>query len=99
MLILTRRNGESLMIGENVTVTILAVKGNQVRIGIDAPRDVMVHRKEIYERIQRGEGPRVWHKPAPEAGARTCVAGGMPSADSAEIARPASVERASVDPR
>jgi carbon storage regulator len=51
MLILTRRVGEKLVIGENVTVTVLGVKGNQVRIGIDAPRDVMVNREEIYQRI------------------------------------------------
>ena len=51
MLILTRRLGEKLVIGENVTVTVLGVKGNQVRIGIDAPRDVTVHREEVYERI------------------------------------------------
>jgi carbon storage regulator len=51
MLILTRRVGEKLIIGENVTVTILGVKGNQIRIGIDAPRDITVNREEIYQRI------------------------------------------------
>ncbi len=61
MLILTRRVGETVMIGNEVTVTVLGVKGNQVRIGVSAPKDVAVHREEIYDRIKR-EGdaePRV----------------------------------------
>ncbi len=53
MLILTRRVGESIMIGEEVVVTVLGVKGNQVRIGVNAPKEVSVHREEIYERIKR----------------------------------------------
>ncbi|HEX7047532.1 MAG TPA: carbon storage regulator CsrA [Gammaproteobacteria bacterium] len=53
MLILTRRVGETVMIGDNVTVTVLGVKGNQVRLGVNAPKDVAVHREEIYERIKR----------------------------------------------
>lgn len=53
MLILTRRVGEKLIIGEDVTVTILSLKGNQIRIGIDAPREIKVHREEVYERIRK----------------------------------------------
>ena len=58
MLVLTRRVGETLMIGDEVTVTVLGVKGNQVRIGINAPREVGVHREEIYERIKAEERGR-----------------------------------------
>jgi carbon storage regulator len=53
MLILTRRVGETLMIGADVTVTVMGVKGTQVRIGVDAPKDITVHREEIYERIMQ----------------------------------------------
>jgi carbon storage regulator len=60
MLILTRRVGESVMIGNDVTVTVLGVKGNQVRVGIEAPKSITVHRKEIYERIQREQQMGEW---------------------------------------
>jgi carbon storage regulator len=57
MLILTRRVGETVMIGDDVTITVLGVKGNQVRVGINAPKNVAVHREEIYERIKREQQP------------------------------------------
>ncbi len=56
MLILTRRVGETVMIGDDVTITVLGVKGNQVRLGVNAPKEVAVHREEIYERIKRENG-------------------------------------------
>ena len=58
MLILTRKVGEALKVGEDVTVTVMAVKGNQVRIGINAPKDVAVHREEIYEKVQAEKAQR-----------------------------------------
>jgi carbon storage regulator len=57
MLILTRRVTESLMIGDDVTVTILGIKGNQVRVGVQAPKELAVHREEVYHRIREEEGP------------------------------------------
>ena len=56
MLILTRRIGETLKIGDNIEVTILSLKGNQIRIGVNAPKDVEVHRSEVYDRIQKERG-------------------------------------------
>ena len=55
MLILTRRIGESIKIGDDITATIMGIKEGQTRIGVDAPRDIPVHRREIYDRIRRGE--------------------------------------------
>ena len=66
MLILTRRVGETVMIGDDVTITVLGVKGNQVRVGINAPKHVAVHREEIYERIKREQqSDEVQEKPKP----------------------------------
>jgi carbon storage regulator len=62
MLILTRRVGETLVIGDDVTVTVLGVRGNQVRLGVNAPKEVAVHREEIYQRIQMEKGG---HESAP----------------------------------
>jgi carbon storage regulator len=59
MLILTRRVGETLMIGGDVAITVLGVKGNQVRIGVKAPKEVAVHREEIFEKIKHEDGPNV----------------------------------------
>ena len=58
MLILTRRVGETLMVGDDITVTVLGVKGNQVRIGVNAPKDVAVHREEIFDRIKLEESQK-----------------------------------------
>ncbi len=67
MLILTRRIGETLMIGSDVTCTVLGVKGNQVRVGINAPKSVAVHREEIYERIKAEQGGNRPGEASPEA--------------------------------
>ena len=64
MLILTRRVGETVMIGHEITCTVLGVKGNQVRVGINAPKDVPVHREEIYERINGERSHRLEEVPA-----------------------------------
>ncbi|TDJ27701.1 MAG: carbon storage regulator [Gammaproteobacteria bacterium] len=65
MLILTRRVGETLMIGDDITVTVLGIKGNQVRVGVNAPREVAVHREEIYQRIQKERNGDAEVRPPP----------------------------------
>jgi carbon storage regulator len=63
MLILTRRAGETLIVGDDVSITVLGVKGNQVRLGVNAPKDVSVHREEIYQRIQREKSLKAGETP------------------------------------
>ena len=75
MLILSRRTDESIVIGDEVTITILSVKGKQVRVGIDAPPNVSVHREEIYRKIQDGEQPKAG-EPAESPAHETGEAGG-----------------------
>lgn len=76
MLILTRRVGETLMIGDNVTVTVLGVKGNQVRVGVNAPKTVAVHREEVYDKIKAGSPQTECMSLIPAASASPAVVSG-----------------------
>lgn len=73
MLILSRRVGEVIMIGDNVTVTLLGIKGGQVRLGIDAPKQIAVHREEIYQRVKR-ESQELASKARPVTGPKEAAA-------------------------
>ena len=67
MLTLTRRVSETLMIGDDVSITVLGVKGNQVRIGVSAPKEVAVHREEIHQRVHSGESPEPGNEAKPKS--------------------------------
>lgn len=85
MLILTRRPEEVIRIGDEITVTLLGIHGNQVRIGIDAPRDVPVHRLEIYNRIQAQQHRASWQEPTQLMSMRVVSAGGEVREKRAEL--------------